>query len=319
MKFLEFSDGSLTQQWPFRLALGIPVFCALILCFPLWFNPSITFNLTPEGYSNFLELFKFPIGVLSLSIPLVAIVAHIQRTIQTSSQIEATKKKNISDSFFSHHKFITEALGKLPSMKAKAGGENFEYKINDPYLVYNYLFEKSSYQAGIITDELTSKEMFIGSKIEEISKIIYGFNQSSFATLEEELFAIHNLNNHLNKICHHLAIVIPEQSNNKLIMFKSQDGIVSLVMPFNDEDELKKKIHSVLTLCQKSFSLINLTVDANPSTRIYAASNNGDTYHLKHLFNCSVNTKMQPQYAKANAHSDHLESQYLHYLTLLQL
>lgn len=95
--------------------------------------------------------------------------------------------------------------------------------------------------------------MFIGSKIKEISKIIYGFNQSSFATLEEELFAIHNLNNHLNKICHHLAIVIPEQSNNKLIMFKSQDGIVSLVMPFNDEDELKRKSIAFLHFVRNHF------------------------------------------------------------------
>lgn len=93
MKFLEFSDGSLTQQWPFRLALGIPVFCALILCFPLWFNPSITFNLTPEGYSNFLELFKFPIGVLSLSIPLVAIVAHIQEQYKPLVRSKRQKEK----------------------------------------------------------------------------------------------------------------------------------------------------------------------------------------------------------------------------------
>lgn len=317
MRFLEFTDGSLSQQGPFRLALGVPLISAFILCIPLWLNPLITFDLSPSGYNKFLEIFKFPIGVLSLSIPLVAIVAHIQRTIQTSSQIEATKKKNISDGFFSHHKFITEALSKLPSTKANAGGEEFEYKINDPYLTYNYLFEKSSYQAGVITEGLTEKTSAIENEIRSLSEIIYKFKQDSFSTLHEELFSIHKLNNHLNKICHNLSITIPDHSKNRLIMDKSYDGIAMLIMPFCDEDELKKKIHGVLTLCQKSFSLINLDVNATPTIRAYAASKSADSYHLSHLFNCSIKTHKQPSYTNASSNSQELDNQYLQYTTNL--
>lgn len=99
-RFFEFSDASLSKQHLFKLAILGPFFLAIIFCFPLWIDCSITINFSSGGYEKFLSLFKLPLGIWSLSIPLVAIVAHIHRTIQTASQIEATKKKNLIDGFF---------------------------------------------------------------------------------------------------------------------------------------------------------------------------------------------------------------------------
>lgn len=314
MKLLTFSDGSLSQQWPFRLALGIPILASLLLCLPLWISPSITFNLTSDGYNKFLEIFKFPIVVLSLSIPLVAIVAHIHRTIQTASQIDTTKKKNLADSFFSHHKYITEALGKLPSIKTQVAGLDFEYKITDPYSSYNFIFEDSNYKVGVITDNLYDKIKIIEENIKSINEIIYKFKQESFPDMKDEMFALHNLNNSLNFICFKLSISTPEKTNNRLVIYKNEHGISKLVMPFMDESEIKKKIFSVNSLCQKTFSLINVDVSFNTTTRVYSHSNEKGSFYMNSLFNCSIKTNQNPCYAISNNNSQALDEQYNKYL-----
>lgn len=90
-KFLQLNERKLSEQWMFWLSISIPLALSITLSIPLWLQTKI--NISPEGYDNFLRIFKLPIGVLSLSIPLVAIVAHIHRTIQTAEQIQTTRRK----------------------------------------------------------------------------------------------------------------------------------------------------------------------------------------------------------------------------------
>ena len=81
LRRLALSDESLSKQPLFWLVLLGPLALALLLCLPLWFNADVRLRFTPAGYDDFLNTFKLPIGVWSLSIPLVAIVAHMHRTL----------------------------------------------------------------------------------------------------------------------------------------------------------------------------------------------------------------------------------------------
>lgn len=88
----------LSKQWPFWISIFSPLIISILLSIPLWIDT--TLDISANGYNKFLSIYRLPIGVLSLSIPLVAIVAHIHRTIQTAEQLNAARKKNIADSFF---------------------------------------------------------------------------------------------------------------------------------------------------------------------------------------------------------------------------
>ncbi|HHK5870980.1 TPA: hypothetical protein ACQVQ7_002048, partial [Serratia marcescens] len=165
-KFLQLNERKLSEQWMFWLSISIPLALSITLSIPLWLQTKI--NISPEGYDNFLRIFKLPIGVLSLSIPLVAIVAHIHRTIQTAEQIQTTRRKNAADSFFSHHKFMIEALGKVPTNDIALSNSPVEYKIGDPYQLYDNFFTHSSYENGINTSFLVKATSSIEREINKI-------------------------------------------------------------------------------------------------------------------------------------------------------
>ncbi|HGJ0772413.1 TPA: hypothetical protein ACJWBW_004534, partial [Salmonella enterica subsp. enterica serovar Concord] len=85
-----------------------------------WMGHSPQFDA--DGFSNFIEISKLPIALLSLSIPFVAIVANIHRTIQTENQIRKTQQqidlvteKNRSDAYYAHLKNYSDMFKTLPS------------------------------------------------------------------------------------------------------------------------------------------------------------------------------------------------------------
>lgn len=53
-------------------------------------NTTLTFNLSYEGFNNLLTLLKFPIGVLALLIPTVAVLVANHRSEQTKAQMKLT-------------------------------------------------------------------------------------------------------------------------------------------------------------------------------------------------------------------------------------
>ncbi|MBN7768238.1 hypothetical protein JYP33_21070, partial [Pectobacterium brasiliense] len=149
MKPLSLNEKRLSNQWLFWFFIVTPLIFSIALCIPLWKETS--FNFSSTGYTNFLSMFSLPIGVLSLSIPLVAIVAHIHRTIQTEVQIQESRGKNLSDTFYSHHKYHIEEFSKIHPLKIeftlhhpKKEIKEYESEIKKPIKLYYSLFENSS-------------------------------------------------------------------------------------------------------------------------------------------------------------------------------
>ncbi|MDY4326471.1 hypothetical protein SOV88_19620 [Pectobacterium brasiliense] len=197
LKFLELNEKRLSQQWVFRLAIAIPFTISFFLCIPLWFET--TFDFSSTGYAKFLSMFSLPIGVLSLSIPLVAIVAHIHRTIQTEVQIQESRGKNIPDSFFSHHKYFMEAFSKIPPFSIKINTspnrkviDEYKSEIKSPIKLYYSLFKNSSYTNGINNISFLEEINKIKEKIKEIN-----------TNLDKEIIelkSIHEIKNIANEI-----------------------------------------------------------------------------------------------------------------------
>ncbi len=128
-RFILNSD-SLHKQWLFRLAIAFPLVSSLYFIVCLGYPYPWRFDA--YGYSTFLEINKFSLGILALSPILGAFVVYAHRSIQTTKQIEVTEKKNKVDIYFSTRKYINEQLNLFKTI------DNEE--IHQPNALYNKAF-----------------------------------------------------------------------------------------------------------------------------------------------------------------------------------
>lgn len=128
-RFILNSD-SLHKQWLFRLAIIFPLVSSIY--FILWLGAPYPWRFDAYGYSKFLEINKFSLGILALSPILGAFVVSAHRSIQTTKQIEVTEKKNKVDIYFSTRKYINEQLNLFKTI------DNEE--IHQPNALYNKAF-----------------------------------------------------------------------------------------------------------------------------------------------------------------------------------
>lgn len=122
-KFILNSD-SLHKQWLFRLAIVFPLISSVY--FILWLGAPYPFRFDAHGYSTFLEINKFSLGILALSPILGAFVVSAHRSLQTEKQIKTAEKqleeaqnKNKADIYFSTKKFIFEQLSNVTTSKGE--------------------------------------------------------------------------------------------------------------------------------------------------------------------------------------------------------
>lgn len=92
-------------RW-FRSAVAAPITVALITAFIFTLDINLYWNFTPEGMNNFLNLFKLPIGISSLSLPLAAVVAANHRSMQTAKQILEQNSQNIFSNHLEHRRYF---------------------------------------------------------------------------------------------------------------------------------------------------------------------------------------------------------------------
>ncbi|CNF35126.1 Uncharacterised protein [Yersinia bercovieri] len=252
---------SLSKQGPFWLSILIPLVISILLCIPLWIHTTI--DLSPDGYGKFLDMYKLPIGILSLSIPLVAIVAHIHRTIQTSEQIKSARDKSKSDSFFSHHKFVIDAFSKIPPKII----DSYEYKIEDPYSIYAYLFEDASYTNGVnienlarVKQEFTDVLISISTSIESVSN---DKNRGS------RIYEIYNITSEIFKLESMLSITKTNRTWHSLMMDKDELHIRKVIIPFHNESELKKRLATSIYFIRKTLQIVNINIDISDVLDFY--------------------------------------------------
>lgn len=176
-KFILNSD-SLHKQWLFRLAIAFPLISSLY--FILWLGAPYPFRFDAHGYSAFLEINKFSLGILALSPILGAFVVSAHRSLQTEKQIktaekqlEEAQKKNKVDIYFSQRKFIIEQLNNIQI--------SYYGKIDNASYLYDRFRKFDNYDDKIVIKSFK----FIDLQLEDI--------YTSFTYIEEYL---NNFNNY---------------------------------------------------------------------------------------------------------------------------
>lgn len=268
LRWLKLDEKRLSQQWIFRLAIAIPFAISFLLCIPLWFET--TFDFSSAGYTKFLSIFSLPIGVLSLSIPLVAIVAHIHRTIQTEKQINLIDQKNISDRFYSHYKYIMDSFSSIEMDNMKINGDTSKkIKISNINSLYHCFFPHSSPENGVITDgnlnhatEISKSFYDINEKIKELEDKTSNPDVILFDILIEVGLLSRKLNINTNEIA--------SSKNSRKLLFIENDLKFKISTFFLDEDELKSYLKNIYNLNINIMNLLNIKFDYYPRLSNYA-------------------------------------------------
>ncbi|MEY0252855.1 hypothetical protein AB7X32_03545 [Morganella morganii] len=165
-KFILNSD-SLHKQWLFRLAIIFPLVSSVY--FIAWLGAPYPFRWDAYGYSTFLEINKFSLGILALSPILGAFVVSAHRSIQTTKQIEVTERKNKVDIYFSTRKYINEQLNLFKTI------DNEE--IRQPNALYNKAFNLTNNY-----EDTPNKEFFdyIDNSIKSLANLFLSVRDNIF-------------------------------------------------------------------------------------------------------------------------------------------
>lgn len=120
-------DKNLFQSNFFRVMVITPLFLALVCTVLIEWHARSAPCSTAACFHNFLTLFKFPLGLASLAIPLGALAASYHRSIQTSYQISLQRAQNNFSSYFYHLEKFEQFYHSKYGQQAGIDAENLRY------------------------------------------------------------------------------------------------------------------------------------------------------------------------------------------------
>ena len=94
---------------------------ALVISIVIIKNTQIGWDLSANGFNNFISLFRFPLGILTLIIPIVALLAANHRSEQTKEQIRVTGLQNDFANYYKHLEEFIKYVDKQERLKNLAG------------------------------------------------------------------------------------------------------------------------------------------------------------------------------------------------------
>lgn len=266
--YFQMTEERLTKQKLFKQSIRLPVISSLYFGVFSWIGHQPQFN--SEGFIKFIEISKLPMGILSLSIPFVAIVSSIHRTIQTENQINKTQKqidlvseKNRSDAYYSHLKTYADIFKTLPSFtlsrSSKSNSINKEHTISvdHPYSLYKTIFYESTVSNGYSNKiNITFLEK-TQNLYRHFSHPIRTANQKM--PVSTEITNLQNLEGLIISLCRELGINYDRQSH--LFKINSQDPGLEIEVSFTDEEQIKQMLRGLRDILISLYTLI----DQDPS------------------------------------------------------
>jgi len=141
------SHKKLGQSSIFKCALLSPLAVGFLLLFiAIYNNPVLEVCFTSPCINYFFELYKYPLSILGLSVPLTAIAAALHRSEETSLQImasnkqfEETLKQNVFNNYIKHKEDFFDLVEKI-EIKCQC-------RFIDALSLYKKIFPRNGYSS----------------------------------------------------------------------------------------------------------------------------------------------------------------------------
>lgn len=176
----------LSESPQFRIALLLPLILgATLFITSALTNQNFKICLSSDCVNYFFELYKYPLSIIGLAVPLTAITAALHRSEEASHQIEETLKQNTFNNYIKHKEEFIDVLEKLEITCA--------CKFTDPLNTYKNIFPLNNYSSFNFKSQwkqhpsdnkpAQDNELldFIRSELDGVMALIYAPNMDSFA------------------------------------------------------------------------------------------------------------------------------------------
>jgi hypothetical protein len=190
----------LLESQIFRAALFTPVVIgAALLCVTAYFNSNYSACFSSDCINNFFTLYKFPLSIMGIGVPLSAIAAAIHRSEETSLQIrtsqhqlDETLKQNKFNNYIKHKEEFLELLEKIEVL--------CNCKFSDPLQLYKQIFPKNSYHnVSFIAHCKDDSDHIPNTFLTELKSELWDFvnilynEKSDSSEYTDAIFTIHNI------------------------------------------------------------------------------------------------------------------------------
>lgn len=259
----------LTSQKLFWAAIFIPLLSFLYFGLFSWVGHSV--DMSSKGLNTFITISKLPLGLLSLSIPFVAIVTSLHRSLQTATQISTAniqiglaKEKNSLDELFSREKnfsdkceYIEKHVGSV-DIKLKDSLGTIKFNISAPYTLFHKIYNTAPGVNDVkyeLTDFLRWKILGEIYAIEENLKSHYELidKHKSITTIDDmpRLFVI------ARALCNSFDILSIPTCLVPYFYIKGDGGNYQLF--FSSEEEFKMLLRKYITLIESLLGAVNFS------------------------------------------------------------
>ncbi|WP_341261715.1 hypothetical protein WKC58_02800 [Morganella morganii] len=246
------NSDSLHSQRLFQLAISLPLFSSLY--FMIWLGWDYPPRLDSTGFNAFLNIQKFPLGILALSPILGVFVVYAHRSLQTEKQIKTAEEqltiarkqistaetqlqeaqnKNKVDIYFSRRRFIIEQLKDISLGSRK----NVIQSPNSLYLKY---YDTNNDYIDIPRNdkihELNVAIEFLTKRIVTLKDTVrLDYNDKNYIIIALKLHhkTIANIDTHLHKV--KKLLQIKDRNKNILSRKKLQNHWKKSLKEFNLE------------------------------------------------------------------------------------
>lgn len=262
------TEDRLTKQKLFKQSIRIPVCSSIYFGVFSWIGHSPQFDA--EGFKNFIDISKLSIALLSLSIPFVAIVANIHRTIQTENQIRKTQQqidlvteKNRSDGYYAHLKNYSDIFKTLPSFTLSRRNNKtldkstVKISVDYTYLLYKKIFTKSSITNGYNTEVDQKFLKGLENIYNEISNTI--IKNSDFHPNLTSPSKLEHIESLIILLCREIGINY-ERDVNTFIIPDPKSGS-NFETSFSEEKEIKEMLRGIRDILISLYILIDQDSD----------------------------------------------------------
>jgi len=142
-------------------------------------NSELVVDLSYSGFNHFISVFRFPLAIAALIIPVIALLAANHRSEQTKEQIRVTNSQNVFSNYYKH----IEEFTKYASSRVD--------KEVDLRFVHGKVYPNSSQGDYAISTELLS----LLSQLEDVAQNILDhypsdINQSLSRDLQKQYYEI---------------------------------------------------------------------------------------------------------------------------------
>ncbi|WDM57703.1 hypothetical protein K4A76_14600 [Pseudomonas sp. NEEL19] len=172
------TEHGLIKQGLLWLAIGIPL--SLGFAFGLWTWSGYEVSLTPEGYKKFAEISLLPLALMSMSLPLAALVARFHSTQQSARQIVLSRTKNNLDAYYAHRKAMFEYFKEIDDTKY-FNQYTFSYKTHPVIHKRFFIGTPEDGTPAAHKHAFEQTERFILSAANLLSGVLDGSNNNSFS------------------------------------------------------------------------------------------------------------------------------------------